>query len=195
MTKRYDIGDLIVGHFDSFKSFNVSPLKSWGLWFFILFPVLIGIFFIKNPLNDSAIALIVASLSILAGLLFNLMVSLFSMTSKYGKDDNLYDNSKELFTQVYNNLGFGILIAIFCVSICLIVGTVSFSKTLIFDLVKIIKLDEKNIQEILSYTARFLIYSSCTMFIMTLFMILRKMQALFMREGFRTVSQKKKYSD
>jgi hypothetical protein len=193
MTKRYSISDLIIGHFDSFRGKSNSFVKNLGFWLFILIPVASGLILSKNPLKDAGISLIAASLSILAGLLFTLLASLFTLVEKYSDDSNKYDNSKDLFTSIYNNIGFGILIAVFCISLTLAIGSLEFKNTFLFDILIFFNLDTKSFQNTLSIVARFLVYSSCIMFLMTLLMILRKMQNLFMRMGFITPSQKKKY--
>jgi hypothetical protein len=194
MTKRYSFHDLIIGHLDSLLLKNPKKFIYRDTIFFFLFPLIFSIIFLNSSISDIGLALLVSIMSILTGFLFTLLSSIFSAIEKTDSS-NSYDDTRELFIETYNNVGFGILTSVSNIVVCAILGTVRFKETLVFTFLDGINLDTDLINLVSSRIANGLIFYLFAMFCLTLFIILQRMQSIFMRSGYLTSSQRKKYPD
>ncbi len=159
MLNKINIKNIIVNHLDSLRNHN-SKKATFDDWFtFFLLPISVSciLIFFKVTLSSEAINIIITSLSILIGLLINVIVLIFDMI----KRDNKNYIKNELLRELLSNISFTILLSIFLIGVTL-------SSFLDNNLIKSISF--------------FLVYFLLTNFILTILMILKRIHNLFNNE-------------
>ena len=144
---------------------------------FVLFiggPVLVGLlltFFLKVALETDLITLLATILSIVSALLFNLLILIFDISGKNEeKLKNENNRLAELLKQIYINISFSIVVSIAAL-IVVVLAYFSFWPGIIYDLL------------------RFLAFGLITLFLLTLFMILKRIDILLF-EDFKRYEKK-----
>lgn len=174
MLSRVDISLIIKAHINTFKQANGQISWKDALTFALL-PNLFGIsliYCLNYKIDNNAVSILITSLSIFAALLFNLLLLLYDLAQKERNRainiGNTYANADHKFrmrflSHIHSNVSFTIVVSLLCV---ILLFTLSFAF-----------LGEYMLQLIQS-----LIIILVTIFLLTLFMILKRMFRLLNRE-------------
>lgn len=159
MFKKINISQIVKNHFATLQNANTKK-ADWDDYFtFLIIPILLSaiLIYFKIYLETDAINIIISSLSILVGLLFNVVVLIFDII----KRDKSNDIKNTVLRQILSNIAFTILLSIVSILMTLFTFT-----------------DDGTIKAIFNAIVYFLL----TNFIMTVLMILKRMFHLFHSE-------------
>jgi len=164
MFSKINIGRIIRDHLDTLRDDATGQrMISDYILFFGLPLVSSGLllFGLSLPIDQGAVGILVTSLSVFAALLFNLLLLIYDIVRKAeGQNASL----KEKFLgQIYANISFAILVSILSIIVLL---------AAYFDL------EGRFFLSAASFTAYYLV----SLFILTLFMILKRVHILLSRE-------------
>lgn len=160
---KINVISIITDHFKTFRSIRTGKIQKSDFFLFIIFPFFIGIYFILYKcftFKSDHINILIASLSILAGFLFNLLAMVFGFMDKL-KENAENDVKKLLVKEIHVNISFSILLSIFCILF------------LLFCYIDICIL--KKLFNILSL-------SFCISFFLTLLMVLKRIYIIMSKE-------------
>ncbi len=163
LLEKINVNDIIGNHVGTLVNDN-SKKHGTSDWFtFAAIPILFStaMFFLKLPISNNSINIIITSLSIFVGLLFNMVVLIFDILNKPTQDEV----KKEVLKQILSNISFTILLSIVMIGFCLVHLVPN-------ALVKTI--------------TGCVIYLFLALFFLTLLMILKRMSALFDSEVKKT---------
>lgn len=110
---KINIAKIVSRHVGTLKNYNTEKLGFDDLLTFIIFP-LIGtslLLYYKIELNDKATNIIITTLSILVGLLFNVIVIIFDII----KRDSSKKVKNKLLEELLTNISYSILVSIFVI--------------------------------------------------------------------------------
>ncbi|UEC42442.1 MAG: conserved membrane protein of unknown function [Methanothrix sp.] len=180
MIEKINIARIIKDHINTLKDYETGKYYPWDFILFFIVPITISIILIICDIiidKDMANAL-VTSLSIFAALLFNLLLLIYDITRKEVNRDEAR-NSKvktDLLKQIFCNVSFSILISVFAISILLIIFLNISINISILD--RTLAVTDTQVNRFLSIFIYFLI----TSFILTLFMVLKRVHVLLKGE-------------
>lgn len=159
MLKKVNITSILSSHFDTLKNDNTKKADFDDYFTFLFLPVLVAglLIYFKLFLTDNAINILITTLSIIVGLLFNVIVIIFDIV----KRDNSKNIKNRVLEQLLSNISYTILISIIAI-ICTLITY--------FDYCWI------------KMGANFIVYFILTHYLMTVLMILKRMYLLFMNE-------------
>ena len=135
-----------------------SGYDDWITFFIIPLLFAMGIFQFQLPLGYNAITIIITSLSIFVGLLFNMVILVFDIL----KRDATKEIKNSLLKQILANISFTIILSIFIIGLSLLALLKNYPT------IKVI--------------TDFVIYFFLAFFFLTLTMILKRMYVLFENE-------------
>lgn len=120
----------------------------------------------KNPteiFSENVVEILVTSLSVFAALLFNLLLLVYDIVKKAKKDEPFAELKTQFLREINANVSYSILVSMLAVVILLIslIGTSN---------------------RLLQITIAFLVYFLLANFIVTLFMVLRRIHILLSKE-------------
>ena len=172
LTKLNVIG-IVTDHFRTLRAYN-SRSNSWGeIGLLYGVPALAAIVMLVFgfTVSDETANILITSLSVFAALLLNLLLMLFDSLSKVqqGNAEQVEKARKELIRETYANISYSILVALACISIL-----IGFA---IWDL-GINNLAITLLKQIASGLVYFLVLN----FLLTLFMVLKRIHVLLSRE-------------
>jgi len=159
MFKKINISQIVKNHFATLQNANTKK-ADWDDYFtFLVIPILTSaiLIYFKIYLKTDAINIIISSLSILVGLLFNVVVLIFDII----KRDKSNDIKNTVLRQILSNIAFTILLSIVSILLTLFTYTDNSTIKIIFNAI---------------------VYFLLTNFIMTVLMILKRMFHLFHSE-------------
>lgn len=155
LSSKISLKRIFKDHFKSISTAGTGKVDISDIVTFVIIPFLIAsvLTYFCLLLDNNSISIIIGALSILVGLLFNVLVLVFDMVRK----DKLASNKNTVLHEVLANISFTIIISVF--------GIISTAFAL-FDhcWVKI--------------TANWITYALLSEFLMTFFMIMKRMYAL-----------------
>lgn len=159
MFDKINIWKIIGSHFETLRNDNSKKADFSDFLTFLILPAIISslLLFFKICLTDAAIGIIITTLSILIGLLFNVIVLIFDII----KRDGSKKIKNSVLKQLLSNISFTVLLSIF--SIILTLFTYINNPT-----IRII--------------AHWSVFFSLSVFLFTVLMILKRMYLLFMNE-------------
>lgn len=110
MLSKINIFQIITNHLATLRNVNTKRMAFDDLLTFLLIPLIIsiGLILLKVCLNDSAITIIITTLSILVGLLFNVIVIIFDII----KRDNTKRLKNKILHELLTNISFSIILSI-----------------------------------------------------------------------------------
>lgn len=169
---KMSIKKIIIEHLNSLKSSNApnGKLSIAEIFCFIIFPFIFAVMFTwKKILNEQDINTIITIFSIFAGLLFNLLILILDMvrkTKEMAKDENdanRYNIRKVLLKETYANISFCIVLSLvlLCLSFIFVVGVSNL---------------------LIKFSISVLVYYFIITFILTLFMVLKRIYSLLSHE-------------
>jgi hypothetical protein len=175
MFSRINLFRICVDHFQTLKDTGEKSVDKGQVFLFILIPVLASglILYFFSGLGEKFIEILITAMSILTGLLFNLIVLLYDIINK-AKDDFTKATAEEggktvghrklrleFLKQIFANISFGIFLALFCIPF------------LVLGLVK---------EPHLKMTSDFISLSFLLMFFLLMMMILKRVHILLANE-------------
>ena len=117
MLGKINIFRIIRDHFRTFRSIRNGKIILEEIFIFWILPILIGVYIVileKYRFDKEYINILIASLSILAGFLFNLLAMIFGFMDKLQANAN--DDVKIALTkEIHSNVSFCILLSIVCI--------------------------------------------------------------------------------
>ena len=159
MLTKIDVTKIIINHFATLQNANSKKASFDDYLTFLLMPLLFTgvLFYFKVYVTETAINVIISTLSILVGLLFNVVVLIFDII----KRDSQNKIKNIVLKQILSNIAFTILLSII---------------SILFTLLTLI---ENNISKIVFNSILFFLLFN---FVITVLMILKRMFHLFHSE-------------
>ena len=164
---------IIKDHIRTLKSYNSDRYSSWDSIIFLIFPIglagVLAYYFPKSEKNPdeifdkTTVDILVTSLSIFAGLLFNLLIMIYGIVKKVPKGEPYAELKATFLKEIYTNISYSIFISMLAVVILII---------------SLLGSSYRIIQIAIACSVYFLI----TNFILTLLMILRRVHILLSQE-------------
>ncbi len=169
MFNKINIIDIVVDHYKTLVSFNTERVKISDYFTFFLFPIIVAFFayYFRIIISANSAAVITTAVTILAGLLFNLLVLVHTINSR----NYIYTTRKDtdkFFMEIYANIAYSILISLFC-----LVPLVYLSFTDNTD----IKTYSNYYKDILNYVSIIVVFLIVHLFL-TLLMVLKRIHYL-----------------
>lgn len=157
--KKVNIKEILKSHFSTLQNDNSKKSEFDDYFTFLILPLIIStvLLYFKISLRDSAVNIIITTLSILVGLLFNVIVLIFDII----KRDASQKIKNTVLKQLLANISFTILLSIV---------TILFTLTTYLDV------------EIIKNITTWIVYFLLTNFLLTVLMILKRMYKLFENE-------------
>lgn len=193
MSSKINILNIIKDHISTLKDFDNDTYSITDLSIFFILPFITSliIIYLNMILSNELVNVLVMSLSVFAGLLFNLLVLVYDIMSKPNSSNKLLKGT--LLKQLYSNISFGILISVLTVFLLIVFSLMTNSqigatdKTIMISIQPLININAVSQainQEIpiINYIVAFFIYYLVLIFIMTLFMILKRFHIIFRKE-------------
>lgn len=115
---KINIGRIVTSHLKTLRNDNTEKVGLDDLFTFLVLPILGATFlsYFHIELNDSATNIIITTLSILVGLLFNVIVIIFDII----KRDNSKKLKNKLLNELLTNISYSIVLSILIISITLL---------------------------------------------------------------------------
>lgn len=156
---KINIYQIIKSHFTTLQNDNTNKAEFDDYLTFLLLPIIIatGLLCFDIQLKESAVNIVITTLSILVGLLFNVIVLIFDII----KRDASQKLKNTILKQLLANISFTILLSII---------TILFTLATYFEI--------ETIKEI----ATWIVYFLLTIFLFTVLMVLKRMYLLFRNE-------------
>jgi O-antigen/teichoic acid export membrane protein len=164
MLGRINVGRIVKDHLATLRNDVTGERMRSDYFVFFGLPLLVAFFlvFVLNlSLDQGAVGILVTSLSVFAALLFNLLLLIYDVVRKI---ERRRQGLKERFlSQIYSNISFAILVSIVSIIVLLVAY---------FDLDG----------SWFAPAASFFVYYLVTLFVLTLFMILKRVHILLKLE-------------
>ena len=168
---KIDVKDIIRSHFKTLKNYQNGKYSTKDILTFFVFPLIISILLtMKSVVTKDGIPIILTVFSIFAALLFNFLILIMDIGRKVKQkgvaeivDAKKQKATEELIKETYCNVSFSILVALFvvCFSLVFVVGITNI---------------------IIKWMLSLILYWLIFIFIMTLFMILKRIFRLLNNE-------------
>jgi len=179
--EKIDISEIVSEHLKTLRDENTGRGSTKELLIFFIFPFVISsaLLLFKLVLGKDMINILIASLSIFVGLLLNLLMLLIAMLDKckekinlskeqqnpadiskkpfFSFDINMLEKRQKLLRDSYHNISFAILLSLLTIPIMIIALANN---------------------EVVVYISNFFGYMFLTIFLLTLFMILKRVHLL-----------------
>ena len=164
MFSKIDVRCIVSDHLATLQDAATGRRMKTDYFVFFGLPIVVAFclaFVLNLSLNQGAVGILVTSLSIFAALLFNLLLLIYDVVRKVERGSQ---GLKETFlSQIYSNISFAILVSIVSIIVLLVAY---------FDLNG----------SCFALATSFAVYYLVTLFILTLFMILKRVHILLSRE-------------
>lgn len=159
MLSKINISDIIINHTATLKNDNTKKTGIDDYFTFLLIPIILTsiLLYFKVVLSDEALNIVITTLSIFVGLLFNVIVLIFDII----KRDSTKKVKNVVLKELLANISFTILISI----IAIIFTVLTFINN---DVAKMV------------FTG--LVYFLLSIFVFTVLMVLKRMHKLFNNE-------------
>ena len=165
MSTKINPSIIVIDHFKTLRQNQIGKILFDDILIFFLLPILLSLLLLifGQYLNDNLITIFVTSLSIFAALLFNLLLLIFDIVNK---EDHKNDKSTlkiRYLKEIYSNISYSILISIIAI-IALLVAYIDIPLTY------------------LNFVLGFISYTLIIQFLLTLFMVLKRVHILLSKE-------------
>lgn len=163
MIDKINFSKIVKDHISTLKDYNLNRYSAGDFILFFFVPLALSgvLVYFNLALNNDIINVLVTSLSVFAALLFNLLLLIYDIIRKPENSNGNNGLKTEFLKQIYANISFCILISIITI-ILLIISFLNISQ--------------------LKTVLNFLIYFFVSLFILTLFMILKRVHILLSKE-------------
>jgi uncharacterized membrane protein len=165
MTRKLDVSNIIRSHYGTLIDVRTKRIGFGDILCFGLIPVSVsvGLFMEGIRFNATAVSLSITGLSVLAGLLFNLLL-LTQTVGRQRRDDSLTSAAETaLLREVFNNIAFAILVALVCIILCVLWSL----------------LDSAGL---VAVAVELILYTLLSLFILTLLMVLKRIHVILSQE-------------
>lgn len=129
MSGKINIFNIVKGHFDTLKDSRNNRTSKADLVTFLILPLALGFFsaFSGFNLDKDLSALLVNFGSIFTALLLSVLVLVYDQESKLkeNKSEPYYDVKKDILSQLYYNISYSIVCAVFLVFLCFVNAVVA----------------------------------------------------------------------
>jgi hypothetical protein len=171
--KKINILRIVVDHFGTLRNYQTGQLSISDLAVFLLLPIAgaSACAYFKITFDKDALIAVLTAFSIFAGLLFSLLLLVFSLTDKNDAQSMLFATRKQLIGELYENISFAILASIGVVTLTIIAVL---RKAPVDQNAGAIAVVDRGTSPIVTF-ALVLLMSN---FILTILMILKRMHAL-----------------
>lgn len=110
---KINVRDIIVDHYKTLVSYETNKQHLSDYLLFLGFPLVAALssVYLSFQMNQNAVSVVITAVSILAGLLFNLLVLIHAIKNK----DRVYvgkGDSKRFFGEIYANVSYAICISL-----------------------------------------------------------------------------------
>lgn len=123
MTAKIDLFGILSDHIATLKRADNDKISKWDLVFFYVIPLVIGAsfsYFVKSGFDSTSVGIWIGALSILAGLLINVLVLLYTV-KEVGPTEVETTEQKNLIKEVNANILYEIVIAVIAiVALCVV---------------------------------------------------------------------------
>jgi drug/metabolite transporter (DMT)-like permease len=163
--KKINVFRIVRDHFGTLRDYQTGKLSVSDLIVFMLCPLIAAFACVYKSVSfdkDALIAVLTA-FSIFAGLLFSLLLLVFTLTDKTEPQSMLYSVRRQLIGELYENISFAILVSMAIVTLA--IGAATFRHPAPVDTGT-------------GWLATFLLVLFMSNFILTILMILKRMHAL-----------------
>lgn len=115
---KINIGRIVTNHLKTLRNDNTGKVGLDDIITFLILPIIgaSGLSYFHIELNDSATNIIITTLSILVGLLFNVIVIIFDII----KRDSTKKLKNQLLNELLTNISYSIVLSILIISITLL---------------------------------------------------------------------------
>jgi hypothetical protein len=196
MSNKINIINIIRDHISTLRDYDKDRYSISDLCIFFILPLFTSfvIIFFKIILSDQLVNVLVMSLSVFAGLLFNLLLLVYDIMGKPNSSERPL--RAPLLKELSSNISFGILTSIVTIILLLVfslatTSDILTSSTVISNPIAISN-NSNNIEitfgfalfcaQTIPYLLAFLIYYLVSIFILTLFMILKRFHIILRNE-------------
>ncbi|GGG89952.1 hypothetical protein GCM10007415_25340 [Parapedobacter pyrenivorans] len=165
MFSKINISKIVVDHIRTFQNVRTGRYSFSDFFLFFGFPIAAGIYFgvfERLCVGESYINFLIASISIIAGFLFNLLAIIFGIMDKVRTNVENDPVKQKLAAEIHSNIAFNILLAIFSVVSLLFANSENFYVALVANTVSI---------------------SLCILFFLTILMVLKRIYIIMSKEG------------
>jgi len=164
MFRKINVLNIVRDHISTLRDYKTKKVSISDLFLFSLSPALISVLFLvfSGVMDETMVTLLTTSLSIFAALLFNLLLIIYDAVRKEESLNSANNLRKPYLKEVFNNISFCILTSVLAIVLLLIYSQVS-----IF---------------FLQYLLTFFSYYLVALFILTLFMVLKRTHILLSKE-------------
>ncbi|MBP7069988.1 MAG: hypothetical protein KBA97_02840 [Methanothrix sp.] len=200
MSNKLSVINIIKDHISTLKDYDNGRYSILDLFIFFILPIFVSsiIIYFKVILSDQLVNVLVMSLSVFAGLLFNLLLLVYDIIGK--PNSNKRPLRATLLKELSSNISFGILISVVTIILLLVFSLATTSDVLTNHNVisNNINISSNNTNEAydfalldaqtMPYLLAFLIYYLVSIFILNLFMILKRFHIILRSEFKRDTS-------
>ncbi|MGO9590864.1 MAG: hypothetical protein ACLP3K_12570 [Candidatus Acidiferrales bacterium] len=155
---------LVKDHFGTLRDFQTGKLSVSDVVVFGLLPFIFALWcgYRAVAFDKDALIAVLTAFSIFAGLLFSLLLLVFTLTDKTDSQSMLYAVRKQLIGELYENISFAILVSIGIVTMTIVAAT----------------MHRATPEAGTGRVTTFLLVLLMSNFILTILMILKRMHAL-----------------
>lgn len=122
MLGKINVLKIVSDHFRTLRSLRTGKIMLSEIVLFFIVPLGISIYcvyFKSFTFNSDHVNILIASLSILAGFLFNLLAMIFGIMDKLRENAGSDDIKLALVREIHTNISFSILLSTFCILLLL----------------------------------------------------------------------------
>jgi len=155
---------IVFDHFGTLRDYQTGKLSISDIVVFFLIPLAgasVCAYF-RVAFDKDALIAVLTAFSIFAGLLFSLLLLVFTLTEKNDAQSMLFAVRKQLIGELYENISFSVLVSIGVVTLAIVAATAS----------------RTHPDQGTGRAATFLLVLLMANFILTILMILKRMHAL-----------------
>lgn len=164
MMNKINVLRLVVDHFNTLRDYQTGRLSISDVAVFFALP-LAGAStcaYFRIVFDKDALIAVLTAFSIFAGLLFSLLLLVFSLTDKTEPQSMLYGVRKQLIGELYENISFAILVSICVVTLAIVAAAANTARP----------------TEGTGPVLTFLLVLFMSNFILTILMVLKRMHSL-----------------
>ena len=123
MFSRINIWLIVFDHIKTMRNFATDKVSVEDVLLFLVTPIggaVLLVFGMQFRLDAEAANALITSLSLFSALLFNLLLLIFDILRKENSTRDGTPLRRQFLSQIYSNVSFGILIAVICIALLLL---------------------------------------------------------------------------
>lgn len=123
MFSKINLAKIVIAHYRTFRSVRSGKIIKGEVFLFFIFPVICGSFTVYVDgfsYERDYVNILIASLSILAGFLFNLIALIFGFLEKITRNAEKDLIKLKLTKEIHANISFAIVLALTCIILLLL---------------------------------------------------------------------------